>query len=151
MYIHIYIYIYMYIGHAPNTGQGFDFYSHGADMRRGRHLRPIYMCLCMYIYIYICIYVHIHIHMYVYTYIYIYTYTYIHTYIHIRITPLHALFISERDKWMGSALMGSLQISFFWREHFLGTPVSLRLSPQRCQGVPFSPICRNTLFLQRPH
>ena len=28
---------------------------------------------------------------------------------------------------------------------FLGTPVNLRLYPQKWQGVPFSPICQNTL------
>ena len=53
---------------------------------------------------------------------------------------------------MGSALMGSLQIFlFFDRGTFLGTPVNLLLSPQKCQGVPFSPICQSSLLLQRPH
>ena len=39
---------------------------------------------------------------------------------------------------MGSALMGSLQISCFLTD-FLGTPVNLLLCSQKCQGVPFSP------------
>ena len=34
---------------------------------------------------------------------------------------------------------------------FLGTPVNLLLSSQKCPGVPFSPICPNLLLLQRPH
>ena len=40
---------------------------------------------------------------------------------------------------MGSALMGSLQISFFWQRDFLGTPVNRLLFSQKCQGVPFFP------------
>ena len=40
---------------------------------------------------------------------------------------------------MGSALMGSLHFLFFDR-NFLGTPVNLLLSPQKCQGVLFSSI-----------
>ena len=51
---------------------------------------------------------------------------------------------------MGSALMGSLQISYFSTD-LLGTPVNLLLSSQKCQVVPFSPICQNCLLLQRPH
>ena len=52
---------------------------------------------------------------------------------------------------MGSALMGSLQIPSFDRGIFVGTPVDLRLSSQKCQGVPFSPdLCQSELLLQRP-
>ena len=52
---------------------------------------------------------------------------------------------------MGSALMGSLQISCFVDTgDFWGTPVKLLVFSQKCQGVPFSPICQNGLLLQRP-
>ena len=47
---------------------------------------------------------------------------------------------------LGSALMGSLQISCFSAEGLFEYPrVKLLLSSQKCQGVPFSSI------LQRPH
>ena len=55
---------------------------------------------------------------------------------------------------MGSALTGSLQIPCFFlflKRDLLGTPVNLLLPSQKCQGVPFSPICQNVLLLQRPH
>ena len=51
---------------------------------------------------------------------------------------------SERD--MGSALMGSLQSSGFWTDElfgYSGAPGNLLLYSQKCQGVPFSPICGN--------
>ena len=50
---------------------------------------------------------------------------------------------------MGSAQMGSLQflLSFFDR-NFLGTPVNLLLSSQKCQGVP--PIYQNSYFCSGP-
>ena len=51
---------------------------------------------------------------------------------------------------MGSALMVSLQVSCFCDRDFWGIPVNLLLSPQKCQGVPFSPICQHSLLLQRP-
>ena len=38
----------------------------------------------------------------------------------------------------------------FCQRDFLGTPVNLLLSSQKCQGVPFSPICQNPLLLQLP-
>ena len=44
--------------------------------------------------------------------------------------------------------MGSLQMSCFLTEGrfgYAGTPVSLRLYSQECQGVPFSPICQKSL------
>ena len=37
---------------------------------------------------------------------------------------------------LGSALMGTLQILLFLTD-FLGTPVNLLVSSQKCQGVPF--------------
>ena len=53
--------------------------------------------------------------------------------------PLHGLGQGQ----MGSALRGSLQISCFLTEGpFLGIPLNLLLSSQKCQGVPFSPICQ---------
>ena len=39
----------------------------------------------------------------------------------------------------------------FDRGTLLGAPVNLLLSSQKCQGVPFSPICQKSLLLQRPH
>ena len=52
---------------------------------------------------------------------------------------------------MGSALMGPLRIScFFDRGTFLDTPVNLLLSSQKCQGVPFSPICQIHYFCSGP-
>ena len=51
---------------------------------------------------------------------------------------------------MGSALMGSLQISCFWQRDFLGTPINLLLYSQKCQGVPFSPICQTNDFCSGP-
>ena len=52
---------------------------------------------------------------------------------------------------MGSALMGSLQISCFLTEWlFWGTPVNLCLSSQKCQGVPFSPIRQKLLLCSGP-
>ena len=42
--------------------------------------------------------------------------------------------------------------SFFDRGTFWGTPVNVLLSSsQKCQCVPFLPICRDSLLLQRPH
>ena len=34
---------------------------------------------------------------------------------------------------------------------FLCIPVNILFSPQKCQGVSFSPICQKSLLLQRPH
>ena len=39
----------------------------------------------------------------------------------------------------------------FRQRDLLGTPINLLLSPQKCQGVPFSPIRQKSLLLQRPH
>ena len=44
---------------------------------------------------------------------------------------------------MGSALMGSLQITYLFDRDFWVTPVDLLLSSQNCQGVPFSAICQD--------
>ena len=53
---------------------------------------------------------------------------------------------------MGSALMGSLQmLCSFDGGAFWGTPGNLLLSSQKCQGIPFSQICRKSLLLQWPH
>ena len=57
-----------------------------------------------------------------------------------------------RKGTMGSALMGSLQISCFGRGTFWALPlINLCLYSQNCQGVPFSPTCQNSLLLPRPH
>ena len=48
---------------------------------------------------------------------------------------------------MGSALRGSAQISCFLTEVFFGgTPGNLLLHSEKCQGVPFSPICQNEFY-----
>ena len=39
----------------------------------------------------------------------------------------------------------------FFDRDFLGTPVNLLLSSQKCQGVPFFQTCQHTLLLQRPN
>ena len=39
----------------------------------------------------------------------------------------------------------------FFDRGTLGTPVNLLESSQKCQGIPFSLICQNSLLLQRPH
>ena len=49
----------------------------------------------------------------------------------------------------GSALMGSLQLSFLLRD-FWGTPANLLLPYQKCQGIPFSPICQKYYFCSGP-
>ena len=51
---------------------------------------------------------------------------------------------------MGSALMGSLQASRFLTEVLLGAPFNLLLSSEKCQGVPFSPICQIITFAAAP-
>ena len=43
---------------------------------------------------------------------------------------------------MGSALMGSLQVSCFLTEGLFGYSYLPTLSSQKCQGVPFSAICK---------
>ena len=47
---------------------------------------------------------------------------------------------SERDKW-GQRQWGHCNFHVFWQRDFLGTPVNLLLFVQKCQGVPFSPVC----------
>ena len=52
---------------------------------------------------------------------------------------------------MGSALMGSLQIPVsFDRGTFGVLPLTYFLSSQKCQGVPFSPICQIHNFCGGP-
>ena len=46
---------------------------------------------------------------------------------------------------MGKALIGSPHLFVFFDRGFLGAPVSLLLFSQKCQVVPFSPICQNSL------
>ena len=53
-------------------------------------------------------------------------------------------------KW-GQHYWDQCRFHFFWQRDFLGTPVNLLVSSQKCQGVPFSPICQHSLLLQRPH
>ena len=63
---------------------------------------------------------------------------------------------SERDKW-GQHSWGHCKFVVFVDRDLLGTPVNLRLSSQKCQGVPFSPICQNPILFaaavrnQGPH
>ena len=42
-------------------------------------------------------------------------------------------------------------LMLFDRVTFWVLPLTEVLSSQKCQGVPFSPICQNLLLLQRPH
>ena len=52
---------------------------------------------------------------------------------------------------MVSALNGvAANVCVFGQSDLLGTPVKLLLSPQECQGVPFSPICQNITFAAAP-
>ena len=46
---------------------------------------------------------------------------------------------SERGKW-GRHQGGHCKFHAFRHRDLLGTPINLRLSSQKCQGVPFSPI-----------
>ena len=50
---------------------------------------------------------------------------------------------------MGSALLGSRQVlnNVLLTGILLGTPVNLLVSSQKCQGVPFSPICQKSLLI----
>ena len=114
-----------------------------------------------YIYIYIYIYIHIHTHIHIYIHIYMYTHIHILPQVHYAsdyFDQLHdwAVTFIERG-WafgrgrMGSALIWSLRIScFLGRGNFLGTPVNVPLSLQKCRGAPFSPICQKSLLSQRP-
>ena len=43
----------------------------------------------------------------------------------------------------GSALIGSLRISYLFDRDLLGIPVALLLYSQKCQGVPFSPFVKS--------
>ena len=66
------------------------------------------------------------------------------------ITLLHIVGVGKGTT--GSALIGSLQLLCCLTCFCLGgTPVNLRLYSQKCQDVPCSPICPNSLLLQRPH
>ena len=47
---------------------------------------------------------------------------------------------------MGSALTGSLQISYFVDRDFWGTPVNLLWYYQKCQGVPMFPIWQTNVY-----
>ena len=92
-----------------------------------------------------------------YIYIYIYICIYTHTYACIGICMLYSWLLC---RGMGSSRKGANGVStkrvtafccFFGQRDFLVTPVNLLLSTQKCQGVPFSPICQNCLLLQRPY
>ena len=53
---------------------------------------------------------------------------------------------------MGSALTGSLaNLVILDRDFWWGTPLNLRLSSQKRQGVPFPRIRQKSFLLQRPH
>ena len=53
---------------------------------------------------------------------------------------------SERDEW-GQHQWGHRKCRVFDRGTFLDTPaITYFLSSQKCQGVPFSPICQNRYF-----
>ena len=71
---------------------------------------------------------------------YIYTYT---TTNKSTMTNIYLTEASERDNW-GQHFWGHCEFHVFRQRNFLGTPANLLLSSQKCQGVPFSPICQNS-------
>ena len=74
------------------------------------------------------------------------------------VSTVHELFASrcvrercsERDKWVSTNGVTAIYM-LFWQRDLLGTPVNLLWYSQKCQGVAFSPICQNSVLLQRPH
>ena len=102
----------------------------------------------MCVYVYMCMYVCMYVCMYIYIYIYIghrdpFT------------RPGTGRSSSEGRAFrsrnlVDGALMGSLQMFMFFDRDFSGTPVNLLLYSQKCQGVPFSPICQIHYFCSSP-
>ena len=72
---------------------------------------------------------------------YIYIYIYTHTYV------IACTYIRRGVK--GVSTNGVTANFQFFAEGLVGR--CLLLSPQKCQGVPFSPIGRNSVLQQRPH
>ena len=111
------------------------------------------------LYVYISLSLSLCIYIYIYVYVYVYVYIYIYIYVgRLQDAPgdPRAAGAGLGEGRMGSALLGSLQCSCFLTGklfgcYFLGAPVNLLLSSQKCQGVPFFAICQTSLLLQRPH
>ena len=111
------------------------------------------------IYISLSLSLSLYIYIYVYIYIYIYyTSTHIHIYTYRDICrereglQAHPRELSIRKGTNGVSTNGvTANFMVFDRGTFGCTPVSLLLSSQKCQGVPFAPTCQNSSFLQRPH
>ena len=90
----------------------------------------------VYIYIYICIYMYTYTHMYMYIYIY---------------TSIRFVSVSTFGKGlMGSALVGSLQISCFWQRDFLVTPVNLLYLPKSARACLFPQSDKNHYLCSGP-
>ena len=57
---------------------------------------------------------------------------------------------SARDRW-GQRQRGRCKLRVFDRGTFWVLPLTYSYIPKKYQGVPFSPICQNIVFLHRPH
>ena len=92
-------------------------------------------------YTHICVSLSLSLSLSLYIYIYIYVYIYIYIYIYIyEANPDKTMKMVLGKGQMGSALTGSLQTKHvFLTGDFLGTPVSLLLSSQKCRGVAVLP------------
>ena len=140
IYIHIYIYIYLLL-HLRGCGRG----SRGARLwrRGGQEAGGIVQHPYVYTYMYIYIYVYIHIYIYnIYIYIYIWA---------TQGAPTSQPGSFRKGTNGVSTSGGHCKLYVFGQRDLLGIPVNLFLSSQKCQGVPFSPICQNSLLSQRPH
>ena len=82
-------------------------------------------------------------------------YTCIHTHVHIY-TPVYPTAREAPARRFRKGTNGvstngvTANFMLFDRGTFWVLPLNLRLSSQKCQGVPFSPICEKSLLLQRP-
>ena len=107
----------------------------------------------MYVCMYVCMYTYIYI--YIYTYICMYVCIYIYIYIYIcrpsgrepaGSSGTSSATTGSRKGTNGVSTTGvTANSTFLLHWDLLGTPVNLLLSSQKCQGVPFSPICRISL------
>ena len=68
-----------------------------------------------------------------------------------RSTARHPLKVRKGTNGVSTNGVTAISFYVFWQRDLLGTPADLLLSARKCQGVPFSTICRNSLLLQRPH
>ena len=107
----------------------------------------MYACICIYIYIYIEIYLSIYLSLSLSLYIYIYIYRH-------RESEREREREGERDRkgTNGVSTNGVTAVFMcFDRRCLLVLALNLLLGFPKCQGVPVSTICQNSLLLQRPH